>query len=472
MQMCVNVCMYIVRIYAHVSYTHGTYAWHTRRFDTRGVIQGKWKALKGGLTWYTGSITKLNNDETVDIMYDDNDAEHNVPLRFIQLLDKQPNTPSNSSNSKKRKGPGGAVAAACAKRRLPPAFIGNGTVSEEGGQTQGAGGDAEMQHASGLDAFLGLEDENMQDGKGSSGKKNTKGKARNKAKAARARGGGTARQSKTRLVVQELPDALPEKPLEECLLILNAVLGTKVAAPLMTADTSVLFPLLVKSSIEVLGKNAEKIPMDFVSIKKHLTKTCQARTAAANAASAGGGGSAHTQSTAAAKAVGHYRSAQQVREDVVRIIRLVNESLTVRQAMRVTCTKVFEAFNDLFEARVSPPLHQAGGMLPFQHGLHWLGQRVRVFWKDDFVWYTGCIDDHYGSDRYHIIYDDDGMEEWITLPSVYINTDHIRNSICQLHQRIPFLTTKFQIHINFFSHFFSFPDLFVCVVCVCSWTST
>ena len=51
-------------------------------------------------------------------------------------------------------------------------------------------------------------------------------------------------------------------------------------------------------------------------------------------------------------------------------------------------------------------------------GLHWLGQRVRVFWKDDFMWYNGCIDDHYGGDRYHIVYDDDGFEEWISLPSV------------------------------------------------------
>ena len=41
-----------------------------------------------------------------------------------------------------------------------------------------------------------------------------------------------------------------------------------------------------------------------------------------------------------------------------------------------------------------------------------------MFWKDDFTWYLGCIDDHYGSDRYHIVYDDDGMEEWIVLPSV------------------------------------------------------
>ena len=57
--------------------------------------------------------------------------------------------------------------------------------------------------------------------------------------------------------------------------------------------------------------------------------------------------------------------------------------------------QVLESFNDHFEARISASCHQlvaqtpekdGGGLLPFPHGLHWLGQRVRVFWKDDFVW--------------------------------------------------------------------------------------
>lgn len=67
------------------------------------------------------------------------------------------------------------------------------------------------------------------------------------------------------------------------------------------------------------------------------------------------------------------------------------------------------------------PSANASLLCPFfsAAGLHWLGQRVRVFWKDDLVWYAGCVDDYLeGSDRYHIVYDDDGMEEWLTLPSV------------------------------------------------------
>ena len=58
----------------------------------------------------------------------------------------------------------------------------------------------------------------------------------------------------------------------------NAVLDSKAAAPLATAGINALCPLLVKSTIEVLGKNAEKTPMDFVSIRRLLTKTCQARS--------------------------------------------------------------------------------------------------------------------------------------------------------------------------------------------------
>jgi len=63
------------------------------RIQVGARVKGKWKALKGGLTWYAGSITHVNRDETVDVMYDDGDMEQHVPLRFIQLLDKQPTTP-------------------------------------------------------------------------------------------------------------------------------------------------------------------------------------------------------------------------------------------------------------------------------------------------------------------------------------------------------------------------------------------
>ena len=384
----------------------------------------------------------------MDVRYDDGDSEHEVPLRFIHLLDKagpaEPNATASAAKSGKRKMAAAGADGNFPKRRLPPAFLGKGTdgghVDREG---RGEGG-AAMPRQSALDGFLGIgnEDEEREQPANGRGKKRAgaKGKSSGKRKSAGQGGAGLARQSRTRLVVQELPDSRPDKPLEECLLILDAVLSTKVAAPLLSADTRALFPLLVKSSVEVLGKNAEKTPMDFVSIRKHLHKTCQALSAVGAASSAAGG-----------KAVGHYRSAQQVREDVVRVMRLVHESWNTRQAIRVCCAKVYEAFNDLFEARISPLCHQTKSAIPsFPHGaccaflssflsrgvranekcrdnvcafsvatgLHWLGQRVRVFWKDDFIWYLGCIDDHYGSDRYHIVYDDDGMEEWISLPSV------------------------------------------------------
>ena len=329
------------------------------RIQVDARIKGKWKALKGGLTWYVGKITRVNRDETVDLVYDDGDPEHNVPLRFVQLLDKQPNSRATSSKSHKRKGAPTPTAGGRgpSKRRVPPAFLGKAASGEM------VEGDVEMRTTSALDAFLGTGDD--QEVTSAKGRKNGNGKARGKPKARAVGVAGAARQSKARLVVQELPDAQHDKPLEECLLILNAVLGTKVAAPLLIADSTKLFPLIVKSSIQVLGKNAEKAPMDFVTIQKHLTKTCKTLAATCAAAKEGA-----PKATAAAKVAGHYRTAQQVREDVVRLNRLVNESWTGRQALRVCCTKVFEAFNDLFEARIVPPCHQMGrgGVQPFQHG--------------------------------------------------------------------------------------------------------
>ena len=302
----------------------------------------------------------------MDVRYDDGDSEHEVPLRFIHLLDKagpaEPNATASAAKSGKRKMAAAGADGNFPKRRLPPAFLGKGTdgghVDREG---RGEGG-AAMPRQSALDGFLGIgnEDEEREQPANGRGKKRAgaKGKSSGKRKSAGQGGAGLARQSRTRLVVQELPDSRPDKPLEECLLILDAVLSTKVAAPLLSADTRALFPLLVKSSVEVLGKNAEKTPMDFVSIRKHLHKTCQALSAVGAASSAAGG-----------KAVGHYRSAQQVREDVVRVMRLVHESWNTRQAIRVCCAKVYEAFNDLFEARISPLCHQTKSAIPsFPHG--------------------------------------------------------------------------------------------------------
>lgn len=198
----------------------------------------------------------------------------------------------------------------------------------------------------------------------------SKGKAKVKNKAAAGGGGkgGSSRQSKTRLIVQELPDAVHEKPLEECLRILEAVLSTRVAAPLLAAHSNSLFPLLI-SAVEAQEGTLVRVPrqaapLDFQSIKTRLAESCQALEAASAAASSSGG--AH-----ASEAVMFYSNAQQVREDVVRLVRLVNDSWPVRQALRVSCGKMFEAFNDLFEARILPPCHLAVGaeMVAFEHGV-------------------------------------------------------------------------------------------------------
>ena len=83
--------------------------------------------------------------------------------------------------------------------------------------------------------------------------------------------------------------------------------------------------------------------MTFAAIKAALEATCEALAAAA----AGGvavEGAADDGSCETGGGVSglRYSSAQQVREDVVRLMRLVTESWPVRQAVRVCCCKVVE----------------------------------------------------------------------------------------------------------------------------------
>lgn len=328
--------------------------------------QGKWKALKGGLTWYMGMITHVNRDESVDVMYDDGDVEHRVPLRFIQLLDKQPKA-SASGRGQKRKGcsKGQAESGASTKRRLPAAFT---AADNENAVAEGRKDSAEGDVPSNV---CGANGDGMAGGRGVDGKKPGANKGKAKAKNKTASGGGgkgnSSRQSKTRLIVQELPDAMHEKPLEECRRILEAVLGTKVAAPLLAAHSKSLFPLLVRAVEAQEGilvrVPRQAAPLDFHSIKTKLAESCQALEAASAVASSSG---AH-----ASEAVMFYSNAQQVREDIVRLVRLINDSWPVRQALRVSCGKMFEAFNDLFEARILPPYHLAIGaeMMAFEHGM-------------------------------------------------------------------------------------------------------
>ena len=45
------------------------------RIQVGARVKAKWRALLGGRKWYKGTIALLNSDHTVDIMYDDGDAE-------------------------------------------------------------------------------------------------------------------------------------------------------------------------------------------------------------------------------------------------------------------------------------------------------------------------------------------------------------------------------------------------------------
>ena len=166
------------------------------------MLQGKWKALKGGLVWYPGTITSVNKDDSVDVLYDDGDSEYKVPLRFIQLLDKQPSgSPGPSNRRGKRKGANTAAEGtkAC-KRRLSPALQATDVPGKMSGERNSEVGDpdamTEMQNA-------GNDDDATNDcalPAGGTKGSNAKGKGRGKARSNSARAGtGAARQSKSRL---------------------------------------------------------------------------------------------------------------------------------------------------------------------------------------------------------------------------------------------------------------------------------
>ena len=42
--------------------------------------------------WYDGIIEKINNDNTIDILYDDSDREHNIPFHCdrVRLIVVEP----------------------------------------------------------------------------------------------------------------------------------------------------------------------------------------------------------------------------------------------------------------------------------------------------------------------------------------------------------------------------------------------
>ena len=108
------------------------------RIEVGARIKGRWQALKGGLTWFPGSILKVNGDETVDVQYDDGDQEQSVDLRFIQLLSQKPKKSHLAQGSKggKRKSVGGEGVGA--KRHLSAALVGNGALGSFLQEKEGA----------------------------------------------------------------------------------------------------------------------------------------------------------------------------------------------------------------------------------------------------------------------------------------------------------------------------------------------
>ena len=205
--------------------------------------------------WYTGTITLLHSDHTVDVMYDDGDAELKVERRFIELLDKQPtaagpaatNKSANARAMKRKPAATTAQKNATAKRRLAASMCGNATAAEaeDAGEArqEGAPGDADaeqLQQPSHYEAVFGSsnnEEDNLEKGNATEapptthpttqptaqarrGKKptNARGKAKCKEEAKAKRGGvaGGGRQGKTRFVEHSTTSTAQLSLLEVC----------------------------------------------------------------------------------------------------------------------------------------------------------------------------------------------------------------------------------------------------------------
>ena len=83
------------------------------------------------------------------------------------------------------------------------------------------------------------------------------------------------------------------------------------------------------------------------------------------------------------------------------------------------------SFDEMYE-RTFDDVRGLGGIADLsclQHGGHWLGQQVRVYWPKEHVRMEGVIDDHDQIDNsthiYHIVYQD-GNEQWTVLPHKHV----------------------------------------------------
>eukprot|EP00960_Hanusia_phi_P033226 750350-Hanusia_phi.AAC.2 len=327
------------------------------RLEVGMRVRAKWKARYGLQGWYYGTIVKIGNDGRVDVDYDDGDFEQGVLPINVKIV----------NNGKKRKG-------------------------------------------------AQAENENLQL------------KSNSKAESSCLEGSKIVKKAKTKEQEKSSKDISDQDKeisqqerlhcIRTCQLILKDLMQKEIASPFIQPD-----PRLLRSLIGSFGMSVElarsKNPTDLLTISKKIDQTLNSTRRS-------------------------YKNPSQIREDVVRVLRYFclfygEESAVFKQATEQTARKTHISYDFTLNfslrsfAVTSEILQMLGafhrcyysqidvldhlGLKVFEHGDHWLGQRLRRFCEEEKAWRECIIDDYDGSTNYHVLFSKQETEDWIVLPS-------------------------------------------------------
>mmetsp|Transcript_614 Transcript_614/g.1381 ORF Transcript_614/g.1381 Transcript_614/m.1381 type:complete len:473 (+) Transcript_614:203-1621(+) len=119
---------------------------------------------------------------------------------------------------------------------------------------------------------------------------------------------------------------------------------------------------------------------------------------------------------------GHYKSAQQVREDVTKVWANCLTYNGSDHDIYEQALDLSKQFDKQFEASISPPQHM--GLRIFPQGQEWVGTDLLVYWDGDHAWFKARVVGYLGETQkghqYRIQYPEDQETELVTLPDINI----------------------------------------------------
>ena len=167
-----------------------------------------------------------------------------------------------------------------------------------------------------------------------------------------------------------LADQLPSpeaSALRECDLVLAALIKSSAARPFVDMEKW-LRPFLICATTTPFDRQAIG-PLDLRSLlRKHRNTEHKGK---------------------------FYKSAQQLREDALRVLRLASQVYGKGHELSRCAAAVASQFNEALAQRIAPPLHQGltEAWTSSSHGAHWLGQRIRIYRSEDLSWHLATVDD-------------------------------------------------------------------------------